>query len=64
VPVFQDVDTVKAWELHGISKDDFLIYDKDGKLLYYLSISGPTDTVLQSDAGFKAVLDLLLQVAK
>jgi hypothetical protein len=64
VPVFQDVQEVDAWTLHAVGKDDFLIYDKEGKLIAYMPISGEIDTVLQSDKGFQNVLAALLKATK
>lgn len=64
VPVFQDVQAVDAWTLHGVGKDDFLIYDKEGKLIAYLPISGEIDTVLQNEKGFQNVLNALLKATK
>lgn len=63
-PVFQDVQAVDAWTLHGVTKDDFLVYDSAGKLVSYLPISGPTDTVLTTPAGFANVVAALLAAAK
>ncbi len=60
VPVFQDVAAVDAWGLHGAGKDDIIIYDSAGKLVWFLPTSGPVDTVLTQQAGFDAVLAALL----
>ncbi len=62
VPVFQDVAAVDAWGLHGVGKDDILIYNSAGKLVWFLPASGPVDTALGQQPGFDAVLAALLGV--
>lgn len=41
-PLFQDVTEVEAVALHRAGKDDILVYDSDGQLATYLTLStGP-----------------------
>lgn len=62
-PIFQDSDTVKAWQQMGGSKDDFFLYDSAGKLVNHLPISGgPIGTNLGTQADFDAVKKLILSV--
>ena len=62
-PLFQDVDEVNAWGMHGGRKDDIYIYDPQGRLHVYLPISGEVSTVLSTFAGYNNVKDLLLEAA-
>ena len=39
-PLFQDLDEVGAWDLHGGGKDDFFVFDGQGALAAYLPIDG------------------------
>ena len=62
-PLFQDVSTVGAWQLHAGSKDDLYVYDADGKLTTYLPFGGQVNTFLSTPEGYanlkNAVLDAL-----
>ena len=51
-PMFQDVDTVKAWEQHAGGKDDFYIYGSDGKLAHFLKFGGPINTDLSNPVSY------------
>ncbi len=54
-PLFQDVDTVNAWTLHGGAKDDIFVYGSDGKLAHHLKYGGPIDTNLAWPEAYAAV---------
>lgn len=57
LPLLQDTDAVKAWDLHGAAKDDLAIYDKQGKLWQWFPFGGTFDTNFGNDtvyAAFKA----------
>lgn len=54
-PLFQDVDSVNAWSLHGGGKDDIYVYGSDGKLAHYLKFGGPIDTNLAWPDAYAAV---------
>lgn len=58
-PMFQDVDTVKAWEQHAGAKDDFIIYGTDGKLTHYLKFGGPVSTDLSNPTAYADVKKLI-----
>ncbi len=58
-PLLQDTDADDAWGLHKGGKDDFFIYDAQGKLLHWFPIRGDVDTNLSHPevlANLKAVL--------
>ena len=62
IPILQDLDTVQAWTLHhNGSKDDFFVYDRDGKLADYLPVGGARDTNLSGD-GYAVVKNAILAV--
>jgi hypothetical protein len=58
-PLFQDVDTVKAWEQQGGRKDDLYVYGSDGKLAHYLPIGGTVNTDLSNPDAYAAVKKLI-----
>lgn len=65
--VLQDLDTVQAWTVHHQgNKDDFYVYDKDGKLFEYLPVStdGPTSTWLSTPDGYAHVKGVVLAALK
>jgi hypothetical protein len=64
-PLFQDLDSVDAKELHyGGQKDDIYVYDKNGRLFDYLPISGTRTTILATPEGYKVLKDVVLAAAK
>ncbi len=61
-PILQDLDEVGAWTVHhqGV-KDDFYIYDEDGKLVDYLYAHDPErSTNLGTDEGYQNVKDAIV----
>jgi hypothetical protein len=60
-PLFQDTDTVKAWEAHGGGKDDIYIYGTDGKLTRFLKFGGPVNTDLSVPENFAAVKKIIVE---
>ena len=40
VPIFQDTHEVEAWEQHGGSKDDFIVYNADHTLHSFFEFDG------------------------
>ena len=61
-PLFQDTPEVNAWALHGGGKDDFFIYDSQGKLAVFLPASGPISTDLSTPEGYANVKNAVLGV--
>jgi thiol-disulfide isomerase/thioredoxin len=59
-PLFQDVDEVGAWDLHGGGKDDLFIYAADGTLAQALPVEGELDTNLSTDEGYANVKQALI----
>ena len=59
-PLFQDTTAVGAWQLHGGSKDDIIIYDAKGKLATFLPFNGPVDTALSDSEGYANVKSAIL----
>ena len=51
-PLFQDTDAINAWELHNGGKDDFFIYNTDGRVVAYLPHGGEIVTRLSSEIGY------------
>lgn len=61
-PILQDLDEVQAWALHheGV-KDDFYIYDEEGKLVDYLYAHDPDrSTNLGTDEGYDNVKNAIV----
>jgi len=61
-PIFQDTDGVGAWDLHNGRKDDFYIYDRQGALADYFSISGERSVKLNTDEGYANLKNAILAV--
>lgn len=62
-PMLQDIADVGVWQLMAGSKDDFYVYDQDGKLAKYLPISGANGSVdLSSDEGYNNLKDSILEL--
>jgi hypothetical protein len=60
--LLQDQDDIKAWEIHhqGV-KDDFYVYDADGKLVDYLDSHDDTrSTNLSSTEGYENVKQAII----
>ena len=51
-PLFQDTEADAVWELHNGKKDDFYVYDRNGKLADFLSISGDRSVNLGTNEGY------------
>ena len=54
-PIFQDVPSVQARTTHLAHKNDFFIYDREGRLSRYMNSYGPDDVWLDLPTGRGAV---------
>jgi hypothetical protein len=54
-PLLQDLALVGAWDRMGGSKDDFLVYDRQGRLFAYLPNLGGATTNLSLPEGYANV---------
>jgi len=54
-PIFQDVPAVQARTTHLAHKNDFFIYDREGRLSRYMNSYGPDDVWLDLPTGRAAV---------
>ena len=60
-PLFQDVDTMQAWQHHSGQKDDFYIYNAQGKLVTYLPVAGTVNTNLSTQEGYDNLKQAILK---
>lgn len=61
-PLFQDTQDDHAWDMHDGYKDDFYIYDRDGKLAAYLPVQGGPSITLSTEEGYAYVKSRLIEV--
>ena len=61
-PLFQDIPELNVWERHNGRKDDFYVYDQEGKLADYLSISGERSVNLGTEEGYNNLKTAILNV--
>ncbi|TPV94509.1 MAG: hypothetical protein B7733_14805 [Myxococcales bacterium FL481] len=61
-PLFQDTSETEGWDMHEGNKDDFYIYDRDGKLAAYLPAKGGPSIKLATEAGYDYVKGRLIEV--
>lgn len=61
-PLFQDDNKVQAWTLQSGGKDDFYIYDSQGKLVHYLPVTGAFNTDLSVQENYDALKKLILSI--
>ena len=61
-PLLQDRSDVQAWKQHFGGKDDFYIYDSQGKLVHYLPYGGTVDTNLSDQNVYNAIKQMILNV--
>jgi len=61
-PLFQDLVTVDAWDLHDGHKDDIYIYDREGRLAVYLPVTGEVETDLATAEGYANLKSAILSV--
>ncbi len=54
-PLFQDSDAVDAWELHGASKDDMVVYTPDGTVAVFFDWGGGVESNLATEEGWANV---------
>ena len=54
-PIFQDVVSVQARTQHRAQKNDFYVYDREGRLSSYMSSYGPENVWLDIESGRMAV---------
>lgn len=62
-PLLQDLETIGVWDLMAGHKDDFYVYDAEGKLARYLPIAGPINMNLSDDDGYENLKTAILEVA-
>ena len=60
-PLLQDTSEVGAWTLHAGKKDDFFIYDAQGRLVHHLPVDGDVPTALSTPDGYAAVKAAILE---
>lgn len=60
-PLLQDTDEVDAWGLHDAGKDDFVIYDAQGRVAAYLPVGGDLTTDLRTDEGYANLKNAILE---
>lgn len=61
-PLLQDTEAVNAWALMQGQKDDFYVYDSEGKLAVHLPAHGDISTDLSSPNGYGNLRDTLMHV--
>lgn len=59
-PIFQDTEAIGAWDLHNGRKDDFYVYDRQGVLTDYFSISGERSVYLNTSEGYANLKNAIL----
>jgi hypothetical protein len=63
-PLLQDTTEKNVWGLQDGNKDDIYVYNADGTLSAYFSISGATSTILSTPEGYdnlkNAILDAMV----
>ncbi len=59
-PQFQDTDELGLWELMGGGKDDFYVFDREGKLHTYFRYYGAISTNLSEQEGYDNVKNAML----
>jgi hypothetical protein len=59
-PVFQDIDSVNAWDLYLGGKDDIYVYTADHLLHVYLTPFGSVVTALTSEVGKENVRNAII----
>ena len=62
-PLFQDLDEVGVWDLLGGRKDDFFIFDAEGRLTAHLTMRDEVRPVLSEEDGYARVRDAALAAA-
>jgi hypothetical protein len=61
-PLFQETPSVLASLLHHANKDDFLIFDQEGRLARYLPYGGDVATNMNSDEGYENIKNAILEL--
>jgi hypothetical protein len=59
-PLLQDQEDVDVWGLMNGSKDDFYVYDSQGKLAHFLPISGEINMNLTEEEGYNNLKNAVL----
>lgn len=52
LPTFQDSGSINVWEMHQGGKDDFFVYDVDGKLSAYFMAFNEPNSDLSTEEGY------------
>ena len=63
-PHFQDTAELGIWDLLGGYKDDFYVFDREGKLHTYLRFYGEVPTTLSEADGYNAVKQAILSAVE
>lgn len=63
-PLFQDQADVGVFELQGGHKDDFFVYDKEGRLTAWFPIDGGPNSNLTTDEGYRNVKSAVVAAAR
>jgi len=58
-PLLQDKEEFDVWGLHDGGKDDFYIFDPEGKLIIHIPFGGDVDTNLTTEDGFNTLKTLI-----
>ncbi len=61
-PIFQDVEAVDAWGLHGGKKDDFYFYDTGGILRRFMTYGEDDNIVLSEAEGYANIKGALVDL--
>ena len=51
-PQLQDTEDEAIWDLMGVGKDDFYVYNAQGKLVHFFPFKGAVETNLSKDEGY------------
>ena len=60
-PLLQDKEEVDVWGLHDGGKDDFYLFDPEGKLIVHLPFNGEVGTNLSTDEGYNNLKTLIIE---
>jgi len=59
-PIFQDNHAVEAWQMHGGTKDDIIVYNADLTVHTFFHYGGAVNTNLSTADGYQNLLDAVL----
>ncbi|MEE9386187.1 MAG: hypothetical protein V3V08_22475 [Nannocystaceae bacterium] len=61
-PLFQDIPDEEAWDTMDGEKDDFYLYDHEGKLAVFLPANGEISINLATEEGYDNVKEALIGI--